>query len=400
MAKMKETFESYLKTHYSQKGEGFTHTRIGDNNLNIKGGSYTINDLGDFYTKYIKNVFDDGKFEFLTEKQNANSGPIAIDFDFRYSPEIEKRQHNENDIIEMINLYFQELNEMIDIPDGNSIPVYIFEKDNVNILDQITKDGIHMIIGINMERNLQILLRKRICNKLKEVWNHLPLENSWDEVLDEGVTRASVNWQLYGSRKPGNESYVFKYHYLLELENEDWCLSVNDVKKFELKKNFHLLSVQYTGYKSFEMIESIKAEYQEIKCSKKKSKNKLKIIDKNSEKNIMEVTCEAELEGVVNNFITLLDNSSNDYNLKETHQYTMCLSEKYYNPYDKWIRVGWGLKNTSDKLFITWIAFSAQSDKFDFDKISELYDMWCRFDNKSNDDGLTFRSIIYWAKNR
>ena len=86
----------------------------------------------------------------------------------------------------MINLYSQELREMITIPSGTNIPVYIFEKDNVNMLDKITKDGIHMIIGINMDRNLQILLRKRICNKLNEVWDKLPLENSWDEVLDEG----------------------------------------------------------------------------------------------------------------------------------------------------------------------------------------------------------------------
>ena len=210
MTTMKQSFDAYLKLLYSKKGEAFTHTRIGDNNLNIKGGSYTISDLDNFYTKYIKNVFDDGKFEFLTEKQNSDSGPIAIDFDFRYSPDIETRQHDEDDIIEMINLYFQELGEMITIPSGTNIPVYIFEKDNVNMLDKITKDGIHMIIGINMDRNLQILLRKRICNKLKEVWDNLPLENSWDEVLDEAVTRASVNWQLYGSRKPGNESYVFK----------------------------------------------------------------------------------------------------------------------------------------------------------------------------------------------
>ena len=397
MTTMKKTFESYLKLHYSNKGEGFTHTRIGDNNLNIKGGTYTITDLDNFYTKYIKNVFEDGKFEFLTEKQNSDSGPIAIDFDFRYSPDIETRQHNEDDIIEMINLYSQELREMITIPSGTDIPVYIFEKDNVNMLDKITKDGIHMIIGINMDRNLQILLRKRICNKLNEVWDKLPLENSWDEVLDEAVTRASVNWQLYGSRKPGNESYVFKYHYMLELENDDWTLSVMDVNDFELKKNFNLLSVQYTGYKSFEMSDDIKAEYEAIKGSKKKSRNKLKIIDKHATININEVTCQAELDNVVDNFITQLDNSPNDYNLKETHQYTMCLSEIYYNPYDKWIRTGWALKNTSEKLFITWIAFSAQSDKFDFDKISELYDMWCRFD-KSNDDGLTFRSIIYWAK--
>ena len=90
-----------------------------------------------------------------------------------------------------------------------------------------------MIIGIHMERGLQVILRNRMVSKLKEVWGELPLENTWEEVLDEGVTKATVNWQLYGSRKPGNESYVLKYHYDLEVdEDNDWTLSINDVKKF------------------------------------------------------------------------------------------------------------------------------------------------------------------------
>jgi hypothetical protein len=36
--------DNYLRTHNAVKGEGFTHTRIGDKNLSIFGGSYKIND--------------------------------------------------------------------------------------------------------------------------------------------------------------------------------------------------------------------------------------------------------------------------------------------------------------------------------------------------------------------
>ena len=42
MSTMKKSFDSYLNSHYSQKGQGYTHTRIGDANLSIKGGAYTI----------------------------------------------------------------------------------------------------------------------------------------------------------------------------------------------------------------------------------------------------------------------------------------------------------------------------------------------------------------------
>ena len=226
----------------------------------------------------------------------------------------------------------------------------------------------------------------------------MPLQNTWDEVLDEGITKGTTNWQLYGSRKPGNESYMLKYHYTLELDdNTDWCLNINEITKFDVKSNFQLLTAQYKGHRTFDMLDCIKDEYNTVKYAKQnKPKNRLKIIDRNKKIDIMDVTSRDMLDDVVEQLLSDVD--SKDYQIKETHQYTMCLTENYYNPYDKWIRVGWALKNTSDKLFVSWIAFSAQSDKFDFDKIPEYYEMWCRFD-RCNDDGLTFRSIMYWAKN-
>ena len=72
---------------------------------------------------------------------------------------------------------------------------------------------------------------------------------------------------------------------------------------------------------------------------------------------------------------------------------------QYYgrNSYNKWIRVGWSLRNQSDRLFLTWVAFSAKSPDFRYSDISDLLDRWSRFDD-NNEHGLTKRSIIYWAK--
>jgi len=394
---MKQSFDNYLNSLYSQKGQGHTHTRIGDNSLSIKGGVYTVSNLTEFYSKYIKHVFEDGKYEFLTEKQHIDAGPVLVDFDFRYNTTIEEKQHTEEMITDMVDIYFQEIKRMLEIPNSATIPVFIFEKDDVNMLDSVTKDGIHMIIGIHMERNLQMLLRSKMVPRLKEIWDALPLQNTWDEVVDEGITKGTTNWQLYGSRKPGNQSYSLKYYYELELINDEWCLNVNDVTKFDLKTRFPELTAQYTQHKTFNMLETIRQEYEQIKTTKRvNNKNKMKIVDKNKPFDINDVTSNEILDEVVEKFIETIE--LKDYYVKETHLYTMCLNEQYYNPYDKWIRVGWALKNTHESLFISWIAFSAKSPKFEFSKISEMYDMWCRFD-KSNDDGLTKRSIIYWAKN-
>ena len=62
----------------------------------------------------------------------------------------------------------------------------------------------------------------------------------------------------------------------------------------------------------------------------------------------------------------------------------MSLPKEYWGPgsYNKWIRVGWVLKNTNLKLVLTWIKFSSQSEDFDFD-CNDVLDYWANFDNYS-----------------
>ena len=54
--------DNYLRSHNAVKGEGFTHTRIGDNSLSIYGGSYKINDSEwkGFMDIYYQHVFREG----------------------------------------------------------------------------------------------------------------------------------------------------------------------------------------------------------------------------------------------------------------------------------------------------------------------------------------------------
>jgi len=424
----KTEYERFLASHYSEKGQEHTHTRIGDSSLSISGGVYTIegNDLKKFHALYHDFVFKQGRMEFLTEKQNIESGPIAVDFDFRYDINVREKQHDITHINDMVGMYMDEIAKLVDIPADTSVEVYVFEKENVNMLEHVTKDGIHMIIGINMDRALQVILRDKMLHKLNDIWNDLPLTNSWDEVIDEGIVKANTNWQLYGSRKPGCESYLLRQHYTLkkgetndedigdfELNAVEWECMPNVVTKFKLSKNFSNLSVQGTNNPSFSMNKSIISDYESMKRSlqsKKhnksnsltKSRSKLKMMNTSTQDiNILEdINGPEVLQEVVDRFMAAFENdknASNNFELKEIHMYTMTLPSSYYDPYDKWIRVGWALKNTNDKMFITWVAFSAMSDKFDYDKIPDMFDMWNRF-SENNDEGLTKRSIHYWAK--
>ena len=106
-----------------------------------------------------------------------------------------------------------------------------------------------------------------------------------------------------------------------------------------------------------------------------------------------------ELEMMVNNFIEVMADSNTDYNLKTIYDYTMILPETYYGSgsYDKWKRVGWVLRNTSSKLLIVWIAFSAKSSVFSYSSIPYLCDVWRKFDLRLH-GGLTRLSLIHWAR--
>ena len=300
------SYEQFMKHHVSKPGEAFTHTRIGDKALNIGGGVYTIPPavLPIFWSKYYSHVFENGKQEYLTEKQNPEQGPVMVDFDFRYETSITKRQHTKEHIVDMVGVYFDTLATLVEIPHEVDIPVYIFEKGDVNQLDDVTKDGIHMMIGLIVDRPIQRMLRSRLLKELPDIWTDLPITNTWNDVLDEGISRGHTNWQLYGSRKPGHKAYMMKYQFVMtrnKKESEDtnggvavcsgdgsgeedcsWSYREEKTCKFNVKDNFAKLSVQsassdtgivYNKYSLLSGNTALKAEFDGLLHQQKQRSN-------------------------------------------------------------------------------------------------------------------------------
>ena len=81
--------DNFLKKNKVDKEnkKNFTHTRIGNKNRGVYGGTYKINDdkINYFWNKYLNHVIINGNKEYLTERQLFNDGPILIDIDLRYS---------------------------------------------------------------------------------------------------------------------------------------------------------------------------------------------------------------------------------------------------------------------------------------------------------------------------
>jgi len=417
--------DNYLRTHNAVKGEGHTHTRIGDKNSGIFGGSYNINDAEwkDFMQLYYQHVFIKGNIEYLTEKQIIENGPIMIDIDLRYNPDVSSKQHTKDHVVDALMLYADKIMQLIDISNDSKFDVFVMEKAEVNMLENKTKDGLHIIIGIQMHKALQVLLRKKVMPELNNIWDDLPLTNDWEDILDEGVTKGVVNWQLYGSRKPGHKAYTVKYHFELAYSNRDWSIEEYPIDKFSVEKNQFKLSARYTEYPAFPMKEGVFVDFEAAKKTLNQmskpavgavgaaggAKHKLKLKIKNSSKiAYSDISSEPVLDNMLESLFD--DIGPINYRIKETHDYTMSLPASYYGPgsYNKWIKVGMALHNTSSDLFLTWLKFSSQENcrdtlkgangKFDWRNVPDLYETWEKFSH-NNPDCLTYRSIMFWSKN-
>ena len=399
-------YDDLLKSFKCSKGDNISNTRIGDKELNIYGGCYNIKYTNEFWELYNDHVFVNNNYEYLTEKQLLENGPLLIDIDLRYNSNIKKRQHNKTHILDIIILYLNKLNEIFDIDDKSNIFAYVSEKPEVNLLDNKTKDGIHIVFTIKMNKSEQLVLRKKILNELENIFESLPIVNSYEDIIDEGITKGFVNWQLFGSRKPGNKAYNLSYYYSLIYNKDDdiWDIKEKNISKDELIKHLPIMSARYDNHIRFSLknnktlLEAI--QEQENNLNHKDKKPKANIINNNIDFEYFDykkIKNDNDLNNLVEVFLNNLSN--NDYELKETHLYTMILPENYYGEgsYNKWIRVGWALKNTNEKMFLSWIKLSSQSKTFDYSDIPEYYNMWKSFETR-NSDKLTSRSIMFWAK--
>ena len=425
----------FLKNHSAEKGGPWTNGRIGDQKLGIYPGSYLIPaaSRADFLKKYYRQVFILKKEEYLTEKPLIENGPILIDLDFRYAPTIKTRQHTEDHIIDGIVRYMEKISDLVLITPDQAIDVFVMEKKEVNLTDPgKTKDGIHILIGLKMHKALQVLLRTNMLDELKSMWDDLPITNTWDDVLDEGVSKGHSPWQMYGSNKPAHQAYLVTYHFnlLYSSAEQGWTIEEKKIAPDFAEKYLEKLSSQYTDHLSFPMKETVRREFEinvenlhkkNEKPSKSttasganKGKHPLKIIGSAAAAGCggsrlhHEISSETILDELLAELFA--DMGKYNYQLKETHQYTMSLPPKYYGPgsYLKWLRVGWALANTSSNMWLTWLKFSCQEGgrdslkdrdgKFDWTKVSELYEIWRSFD-LDNPDGLTYRSIMYWSRN-
>jgi len=258
-------FTNYLATFKTPEGKKTsTHTIIGDKALNIYGGAYTIprENWLEFMETYWNYVFYSGNKAYMTEKQLDN-GAVYVDLDFRYSQGTKQRFHTENHIIDVIMKYYEMICKILDIPEEDEIKVFVLEKDKVNELDNKTKDGIHILFGIKMTKECRKLLRQMVMKDIQELLSDLPLTNTIEDIIDNGIAESSVNCQMYGSRKPGHQAYKLTHKYILK--NDDYTTQkITAISAEDLLE----MSVQYDGHPDYEIKEKVINILKELKEKK------------------------------------------------------------------------------------------------------------------------------------
>ena len=288
------TLGEYIQNNIYVKNSGneITHTKIGSKEHNIYGASYTINNNDEFLSCYFKQLKLGGNFYYTEKQLDSDNRMLVVDLDFRYNSTITTRQHNEDTIKDIINLYAEKINEIYDFESNSKITAFVMEKPNVNIVKffwtgdddcvnpyYYTKDGIHIIFTLKMKTEEQMLLRKKMINDINF---DLPLtdinqeKQKLDDVFDKGITKGCINWQLYGSKKPNNEAYKLTYTYdiIFNTDMEDYEVKENTT--FDIENDFEKLSVRYKNHPKFELnnneflLEALKTEKEELQPKEKK----------------------------------------------------------------------------------------------------------------------------------
>ena len=384
-----------------------SHTRIGNAQLKIFGGSYYLDIsneklMNKFYKFYNRKVLKKNFNEYLTEIQDKkNGGPILIDLDFKFENTLSERIFDDDIISDMCCIYIEELIKLFDFSNIKTFEIYVLLKDDIVEDDNnnCIKDGIHIHICLKTKHDNQEILRKYVIKKMnEEVLGDIDYINDIEDIFDKSITSGNTGWCLLGSKKPGGEAYKVKYKYEITLENDDYEIERKPIEINSLK----LLKKLSLHYKDNQTIE-LKQEYKSEIVTKTNNSKKNTIIIKENHigkewiiknfKNIYtEESCDKAIEIILSNEQNSLSNIS------EINSYVMrCLDEKFYNPFTEWIRVMWAMKNINMLLYPFFLKWSSQSDKFvwgDSANIEYIYKQWC--DTKPNT--FTEGSIRYWSQ--
>ena len=316
-----------------------------------------------------------------------------IDLDFRYDINHSERLFTIEFIKNIVRLYNKVIKDSYVSVPNELLESYILLKEHPIRDNDKFKDGIHIVYPYLVTKpDIQKWFRKTIIrdykNELNEIFEKIHHTNDYPDIFDDKVIY-DTNWQLYGSKKPGNIPY--KLVYILDsecniIENEykknDYETNKKLIKLFSIqKKNETKLILNNQNTKMDKWLKDNAEKH-------KKQTQSYRTVNKGPKRSITDIKIFGK-NGDIENL---------DY-IKELVD--KCLSEQRSDKFDSWIKLGILLHNVDYSLLDTWISFSKKSPKYKEGECQEKWDRLPVTNNKkthSVNPELGIGSLVQWIR--
>lgn len=343
------------------KGDPFTHT----SKIKPCRRYYIEGDnLDEFYNIY-NTVIADGGMAGITEKP-PTVVPLIVDIDFRYSIDSLKRHYTPTHVKNIISIYHEIIEEIVEEPDEKMFYTCVLEKTGPTVQQNRCKDGFHLHFPYFYTEHWvqKEYIRNEAIKRVTErkILDDIPMVETIDKVFDKNIP--SVTWLMYGSRKDiHSEAYTLTSRY-------DKNLDIVPLKTIFKKDANGTLSWNLPKHLSIRKNEDPTPLKEDISVKKP-------IVYKKRKREY-----QRDLDAIFTD-------------LTEVEFLLQMLDEERADDYSQWIELGWILYNISEghsKGLQKWIEFSKKSDKFQ-DGICEKE--WDKMEIR----GYTLGTLKHFAKN-
>jgi P4 family phage/plasmid primase-like protien len=366
-------------------GKPFTHREFTKERT-----GYFINedDYDEFLTLYCEELSNMNK-QYLTER-GTSIGQLRVDLDFKYDGDVRDNLHTQAQVIAFAQAYMTCVKEYLEVPD--QVELYILEKSRPTFdkSTKISRSGIHIQVpGLKTHAELELQLRRDMTRVVPEIFESLPLKNTWNDVYDESVIRRTQNWPVLGSRKgtvDGSHPYMIRY--ILDWDRDTGDISVDP----EVPKTITPDLVRKFSVRSKPEEETPPTE-KGAQIPKRAATEPTRAVSRGRthERSAAPDGSRGSSPGR-GVYMAPLAETTRDY----IYRHVMNLGEHRYNgDHTAWVHVGQCLKNIHQDLEDVFLDFMAQSTKRDQSKARAA---WNGFVFRVEGERLGLGSLRKWSK--
>ena len=337
---------------------------------------------------------------FVEQPRKNEPKPLLLDLDFRFPEDMSvTRSFNLNMIEQFVHKIVEGIDFFFGVQEYSELRFFVTLRPAPYKEKNKLKDGIHIMCpDIALSNEKQAVIRRWMLSQdgVSQVFKETGYTNSDEDVYDESMTRKQ-GWIFYGESKPALPPYslaaIFKY---LPAE-KDW--EDEDTASYSPRDLMELLSVRYNIVPDMNTLKE--GEPTQVYAA---------MLQRAATKPVAAAPAAAEPTAAGDQTNPIYDavqklfpaEARTDGERSMIRRFVMeCLSEPWYEQYEKWIRVGWCLHNieASEEMFNLWMEFSAKSGKSAGNNTAQLRQDWFYGMRKSGDGPrLTERSLRKWAR--